>query len=61
MRLEKGDDFYVAETRDGLRISEHNPEVKKQIRPGRGLMKVRCAALRKLANEQPGAGPTARH
>jgi len=49
MRLEKGDDFYVTETPDGLRITAHNPEFEEQMRLGREIMKQRRAALRELA------------
>ena len=49
MRLEKGDDFYVTETPDGLRITSHNPEFEEQMRMGREIMKERRAVLRELA------------
>ena len=49
MRLEKGDDFYVTETPDGLRITSHNPEFEEQMRMGREIMKKRRAVLRELA------------
>lgn len=49
MRLEKGDDFYVTETPDGLRITAHNPEFEEQMRLGREIMKERRAVLRELA------------
>ena len=48
MRLEKGDDFYVTETPDGLRITTHNPEFEEQMRLGREIMKERRAVLREL-------------
>ena len=48
MRLEKGDDFYVTETPDGLRITLHNPEFEEQMRIGREIMKERRAVLREL-------------
>jgi len=44
MRLEKGDDFYVTETPDGLRIATHNPEFEDQMRLGREIMRERLAA-----------------
>ena len=37
MRLEKGDDFYVTETPDGLRITAHDSEFEEQMRLGRGF------------------------
>lgn len=49
MRLEKGDDFYVTETPDGLRITAYNPEFEEQMRLGREIMKERRAVLRELA------------
>jgi len=49
MRLEKGDDFYVSETPDGLRITTHNPEFEEQMRLVREIMKERRAVLRELA------------
>ena len=48
MRLEKGDDFYVTETPDGLRITTQNPEFEKQMRLGREIMKERRTVLREL-------------
>ena len=48
MRLEKGDDFYVNETPDGLRITTQNPEFEKQMRLGREILKERRAVLREL-------------
>lgn len=49
LRLEKGDEFYVTDTPDGLRITPHNPEFEAQMRLGREIMKERRAALRELA------------
>ena len=49
MRLEKGDEFYVTETPDGLRITPHNPEFEEQMRMSREIMKDRRAVLRELA------------
>jgi putative addiction module antidote len=49
LRLEKGDEFYVTETPDGLRITAHNPEFEEQMRIGRDIMKERRAVLRELA------------
>jgi putative addiction module antidote len=49
LRLEKGDEFYVTETPDGMRITAHNPEFEEQMRIGRDIMKERRAVLRELA------------
>jgi putative addiction module antidote len=49
MRLEKGDELYVTNTPDGLRITTHNPDFEEQMRIGREIMKERRAVLRELA------------
>lgn len=49
MRLEKGDEFYVTDTPDGLRITVNDPEFEEQMRIGREIMKERRAVLRELA------------
>ncbi len=49
MRLEKGDEFYVTDTPDGLRITVHNPDFEEQMRMGREIMKERRTVLRELA------------
>ncbi len=49
LRLEKGDEFYVTETPEGLRITTHNPEFEAQMEAARELMKERRAVLRELA------------
>ena len=49
LRLEKGDEFYVTDTPEGLRITPHNPEFEAQMRVARDIMKERRAVLRELA------------
>ena len=49
LRLEKGDEFYVTDTPEGLRITTHNPEFEEQMRIGREIMKERRAVLHELA------------
>ena len=49
MRLEKGDEFYVTQAPDGLRITVHNPEFEEQMRVSRVIMKERRAVLHELA------------
>jgi putative addiction module antidote len=49
MRLEKGDEFFVTDTPDGLRITKHNPDFEEQMRIGREIMKERHDVLRELA------------
>ena len=48
-RLEKGDEFYVTETPDGLLITPYNPLFEMQMRLSRDIMKERRVALRDLA------------
>jgi putative addiction module antidote len=49
LKLEKGDEFYVTETPDGLRITAHNPEFEAQMRIARDIMKERRDVLHELA------------
>ncbi|PKO42571.1 MAG: AbrB/MazE/SpoVT family DNA-binding domain-containing protein [Betaproteobacteria bacterium HGW-Betaproteobacteria-3] len=49
LKLEKGDEFYVTETPDGLRITPYDPEFEAQMRIGREIMRERRAVLRELA------------
>lgn len=49
MRLEKGDEFFVIETPDGMKFTPHNPEFEEQIRIARTIMKERRAVLHELA------------
>lgn len=49
LKLEKGDEFYVTETSDGLRITAHNPEFEAQMRIARDIMKERRDVLHELA------------
>jgi putative addiction module antidote len=49
LRLEKGDEFYVTEPPEGLRITPHNAEFEAQMRMTREIMKERRAVLRELA------------
>jgi putative addiction module antidote len=49
MRLEKGDEFYVTEMPDGLRITPYNPEFEEQMRMSREIMKERRDVLHELA------------
>ena len=61
MRLEKGDEFYVSETPDGLRITVHNPEFGEQMRVEREILNERCDVLRELAKCKPCAELIVRH
>lgn len=49
LNLEKGDELYVTETLDGLRITTHNPEFEVQMQVAREVMKERRAVLHELA------------
>jgi putative addiction module antidote len=49
LNLEKGDELYVTDAPDGLRITVHNPEFEAQMKAARDIMKKRRAVLRELA------------
>lgn len=49
LQLDKGDQLYVTETPDGLRIIKHNPEFAQQMEAARQIMKNRRAVLHELA------------
>ena len=49
LQLDKGDQLYVTETPDGLRITKHNPECAQQMEVARQIMKNRRAVLHELA------------
>jgi putative addiction module antidote len=49
LNLEKGDELYVTESPDGLRLTVHDPAFEEQMRIGRDIMKERRAVLRELA------------
>lgn len=49
MQLEKGDEVYLTDNPDGLRLTAHNPNFETQMQAARGIMKQRRAVLRELA------------
>lgn len=49
LNLEKGDELYLTDTPDGLRLTVHNPEFEQQMKAARAIMKKRRAVLRELA------------
>lgn len=49
LRVEKGDEVYLSETPEGVRITAHNPEFAEQMKAARAIMKKRRNALRELA------------
>lgn len=49
LRLQKGDELYVVETADGIRLSPYDPQLAEQMRVAEDVMRRRKALLRKLA------------
>lgn len=49
LRLEKGDDVYVLETPDGIRLTAYDPELAMQMEVAEQVMRDRRDLLRKLA------------
>ncbi|MES3000620.1 MAG: AbrB/MazE/SpoVT family DNA-binding domain-containing protein [Pseudomonadota bacterium] len=49
LHLEKGDELYLTESPEGLRLTVHNPEFESQMKAARDIMKKRRAVLRELA------------
>lgn len=49
LQLEKGDEVYLTDSPDGVRLTVHNPEFEAQMRVARDIMKKRRAVLRELA------------
>lgn len=49
MDVEKGDEIFITDSPDGMRITPHNPEFEAQMKLARELMKERRAVLRELA------------
>jgi putative addiction module antidote len=45
----KGDELFLTDSPDGLRLTVHNPEFETQMRTARDIMKTRRAVLRELA------------
>lgn len=49
LRLEKGDDVYVLETPDGIRLTAYDPELAAQMDVAEQIMREDRVVLRKLA------------
>lgn len=49
MNVGKGDELYLTESPDGVRITPHNPVFEAQMSAARDIMKRRRAVLRELA------------
>ncbi len=47
--VSKGEEIYLTDSPDGLRITAHNPDFEEQMRVAREIMKDRRAVLRELA------------
>ncbi|MBU6465996.1 AbrB/MazE/SpoVT family DNA-binding domain-containing protein [Simplicispira hankyongi] len=47
--LTKGDELYVTDSPDGLRITTHNPDFEAQMKLARDIMRERRAVLHELA------------
>ena len=47
--LEKGDEIFLTDLPDGLRLTLHNPEFEAQMKAARDIRKSRRAVLRELA------------
>ena len=47
--LQKGDEIYLTDSPDGLRITTHNPEFEAQMKLAREIMCDRRAVLHELA------------
>lgn len=49
LNVEKGDELYLTDSPDGLRITLHDPEFEMQMKVARDIMKKRRAVLHELA------------
>lgn len=49
LQLEKGDEIFLTDSPDGMRLTVHNPEFEAQMREARDIMKSRRAVLHELA------------
>jgi len=49
LNVEKGDELYLTDSPDGLRLTVHNPEFEAQMKAARAFMKKHRAVLRELA------------
>ena len=50
LRVEKGDELYVAETPDGIKLMPHDPVFAAQMEVAEKVMRKRRTLLRKLAD-----------
>ena len=49
LRVEKGDELYVAETPDGIKLMPHDPTLEQQMQVAEKIMREDRAVLRRLA------------
>ena len=49
LRVEKGDELYVTELPDGIKLAPYDPEFERQMQVAEGVMRRRRTLLRKLA------------
>ena len=49
LRLEKGDELFVTETPDGIKLMAYDPVFEKQMAVAEGVMRKRRTLLRELA------------
>ncbi len=49
LRLEKGDELFVTELPDGIKLMPHDPTFEQQMKVAEGVMRKRRTLLRKLA------------
>ncbi|GHH57469.1 AbrB/MazE/SpoVT family DNA-binding domain-containing protein [[Pseudomonas] boreopolis] len=49
LRVEKGDELYVLETPDGIRLTAFDPELARQMEMAEKVMRDRRTLLHKLA------------
>jgi putative addiction module antidote len=47
--VSKGDELFLTDSPDGMRLTVHNPEFEAQMRAARDIMKARRSVLRELA------------
>ncbi|MDP2262044.1 MAG: AbrB/MazE/SpoVT family DNA-binding domain-containing protein [Hydrogenophaga sp.] len=49
LQLERGDEIFLTDSPDGMRLTVHNPAFEAQMREARDIMKSRRAVLHELA------------
>jgi putative addiction module antidote len=49
LQIERGDELFLTDSPDGMRLTVHNPEFEAQMREARDIMKARRAVLHELA------------